>query len=38
MAAHLKVLCGELRNQVDLDVLVCNDERRQRTEMIDAGG
>jgi len=35
MEAHLEVLCGELKNRVDLDVLVCNNERRQRTETID---
>lgn len=33
--SHLRQLCGEIRSQVDLDVVVCNSERRDVDEIID---
>lgn len=32
---HLKLLCGELRDQVDLEVVVCNSARENRHEAMD---
>lgn len=32
---HLYLLCNELKREVDLDVLVCNSERVNRTDDVD---
>src|SRR5450755_1465302 len=33
--SHLRQLCGEIRSQVDLEVVVCNSELREVDEIVD---